>query len=323
MRTVKLFAACAILFALLGAFPNSAPAAAFPDKDITIIIPAKPGGGYDTYAKALQPYLQKYLPRKVNIVLKYMPGAGMMRAATAAYKAKPDGYTLGYFSIPGMVINQLLGNTEYDLKKITWIGRNDQTPYVLAAAKSAPFNTLAEMQKSKEPVVFGSESIGTTTYVMCTVIPEVFKIPYRQVTGYSGSREVIVAVMRGDAQVTTFPVTSLTKFFESGDLKPIFLLDTERSRLIPDTPTTVELGKPNLASLKLNRTIGGPPGIAPDRVKILEEALTKAENDPELKKWSVKTEHDYHPLSGAATKQMIDNIFDEIGRYVELIKKAR
>ena len=52
--------------------------------------------------------------------------------------------------------------------------------------------------------------------------------------------------------MTTFPVTSLYKFFNSGDLKPIFLLDTERSKLVPDTPTTVELGKPNLANLKLS-----------------------------------------------------------------------
>jgi tripartite-type tricarboxylate transporter receptor subunit TctC len=158
---------------------------------------------------------------------------------------------------------------------------------------------------------------------MCTVIPEIFKIPYRQVTGYSGSREVIVAVMRGDAQVTTFPVTSLNKFFESGDLKPIFILDTERSNLIPNTPTTAELGKPNLASLKLNRMIGGPPGIPQDRVKILEEALIKAENDPELMKWSKKTEKDYHPMTGVETKKLVDNIFEEIGRFVELVKKAQ
>ncbi|MCJ7807083.1 MAG: tripartite tricarboxylate transporter substrate binding protein, partial [Clostridia bacterium] len=312
MKTVRLLVLCVMFFSFCMTL-NLAVAADFPEKDITIIIPAKPGGGYDAYAKALQPYLQKYLPQNVNIIIKYMPGAGMTRAATAVYQAKPDGYTIGYFSIPGMVINQLLGNTEYDLKKITWIGRNDQTPYVLAAAKSAPFSTIEEMQKSKEQVVFGSESIGTTTYVMCTVIPEIFKIPYRQVTGYSGSREVIVAVMRGDAQVTTFPVTSLNKFFESGDLKPIFILDTERSKLIPNTPTTVELGKPNLASLKLNRMIGGPPGIPQDRVKILEEALIKAENDPELMKWSRKTEHYYHPMTGAETKKLVVNIFDEIG----------
>jgi len=179
------------------------------------------------------------------------------------------------------------------------------------------------MQKSKTPVVFGSESIGTTDYALLIIIPQVFNIPYRLVTGYNGSREVIVAVMRGDAQMTTFPITSLYKFFNSGDLKPIFLLDTERSKLAPDTPTTVELGKPSLANLKLSRMIGGPPGIPPDRVKILEEALLKAERDPELMKWSKKTEHEFHPMPSVEAKQMVENVFDEIGRYVELIKKAQ
>jgi len=296
---------------------------AFPSKPIVIILPAGPGGGYDAYAKALAPHLKKNLPKKVNIIIKHMPGSGMMRAANAIYRAKPDGHTIGYFSIPGMVIGQLTQKTKYDLRKVTWIGRNDQTPYALTANAKAPFNTIAEMKKHKEPVVFVTQAVGSTTNFICTVIPELMNIPYRTVTGYTGSSQVIVAVMRGDGQLTAFPTTSLYKFYESGDLKPILILDDKRSHLAPNTQTAVELGYPKLTALQLNRLIGGPPGIPADRVKILEQAIMKAEKDPELQKWSKSTEKYYNPLSGAETEKLLNKIFTDMTEFVEIIKKAK
>jgi tripartite-type tricarboxylate transporter receptor subunit TctC len=315
-----LFIPCLLLIFSLAGSPSVF--AAYPEKPIVIILPAAPGGGYDAYAKALAPYLKKNLPNDVDIIIKHMPGAGMMRAANGIYRAKPDGYTIGYFSIPGMLIRQMLGKTGYDLNKVTWIGRNDSSPYQLAAAKNAPFNTIADMQKSKVPIRFASESVGTTDYVMCTIIPELMKIPYRPVTGYHGSREAIVGVMRGDGEVLCYPLSSLYKFFESGDLKPILLLDTKRSPLIPNTQTTVEIGYPDLVNMKLNRMIGGPPGIPADRVKILEEAIIKAENEPGLKKWSQKAERPYHPLSAKETGEFIKKLVPQMEKYVQIVRKA-
>ena len=296
--------------------------AAFPEKRVVIIIPAPPGGGYDAYAKALAPYLQKNLPNNVDIIIKHMPGAGMVRAATAVYKAKPDGYTIGYFSIPGMVIKQKMEKTTYDLQKITWIGRNDVGPWVVSAAKNAPFNTIAEMQKSKTPIRFASESVGTSNFIMCTLVPKLMNIPYRPVTAYKGSGECIVALMRGDGDVNIFPLSTMHPYFSSGDLKPILLLDKERSSLIPDTQTSAEIGFPELVNLSLNRLIGGPPNMPDDRVKTLEEAIIKSENEPELKKWSEKSERFYHPMTAKETKYFIDTLFGQMDKYVTIINEA-
>jgi len=297
-------------------------AAGFPEKRIIIILPAPPGGGYDAYAKALVPHLQKHLPNKVNIIIKHMPGAGMARAGTAVYKAKPDGYTIGYFSIPGMIIKQKMEKMTYDLTKITWIGRNDVGPWVLAAAKNAPFNTIAEMQKSKTPVRFASESVGTSDFIMCTLVPKMMKIPYRPITAYKGSSECVVALMRGDGDVTIFPLSTMHPYFSSGDLKPIMVMTEERSVLIPDTQTSAEVGFPEFADLALNRLIGGPPGIPEDRVKILEEAIIKAENEPEIKKWSEKTKRYYSPLSAKKTSEFVNTLFGRMDGYVKIIEEA-
>ena len=57
---------------------------AFPDKDITFIIPYTAGGGFDRTVRALAPYMEKYLPKKVNVVPRNVAGAGAARASPSS-----------------------------------------------------------------------------------------------------------------------------------------------------------------------------------------------------------------------------------------------
>ena len=84
----------------------SAPAqAAFPEKDITIVIPYGPGGGFDTLTRKLSPYIEEYFAKKsgknynnVKVVPKNMPGASGKKAAVYTSKQKPDGHTVQIFN---------------------------------------------------------------------------------------------------------------------------------------------------------------------------------------------------------------------------------
>ena len=53
------------------------------------------GGGFDLISRMLAPYLEKYLPKKVNVVVKNVAGAGGTVGSIELYDAKPDGYTIG------------------------------------------------------------------------------------------------------------------------------------------------------------------------------------------------------------------------------------
>src|SRR5262245_12450649 len=94
-REFSVLSAAAGISALL---PLPALAAdAYPAKDITFIIPYAAGGGYDTLVRRIAPVMQRFLPRRVNIVPFNMAASGGGRALTSIYRERPDGYTIGLF----------------------------------------------------------------------------------------------------------------------------------------------------------------------------------------------------------------------------------
>src|ERR1044071_1318610 len=56
---------------------------------VKLIVASGPGGGYDTYARSLLPFLQKHIPGKPNIIIQHVPGAGGLQAANFAYSIAP------------------------------------------------------------------------------------------------------------------------------------------------------------------------------------------------------------------------------------------
>src|SRR5882672_1662722 len=81
-------------------------AAVFPAKNIQFIIPYAPGGGFDIYVRVAAPVMQKYLPKNVPIVPINVAAGGGSRGVVQLYRAKPDGYSIAIFNIPGMFILQ-------------------------------------------------------------------------------------------------------------------------------------------------------------------------------------------------------------------------
>ena len=92
--------------AFLAARLASAASAEFPNKNIQFIIPYAPGGGFDVYVRVIAPVMEKYLPKKVSIVPINVAGGGGAKGIGQLYRARPDGYTLGIFNIPGVFILQ-------------------------------------------------------------------------------------------------------------------------------------------------------------------------------------------------------------------------
>ena len=104
----------------------------YPAKNISFVIPDGPGGGFDSYVRAIVPAMERSLPHKVTVVPTNVPGAGGARAASEIFRARPDGAMIGIFNVPGIYIQQQRGNAGFDLEKLTWIGRLGVDHYGLA-----------------------------------------------------------------------------------------------------------------------------------------------------------------------------------------------
>src|SRR3954468_9933840 len=105
-RLLSIVTGMAMLVGMAGPASAAADANYFRGKTMTYIAATAAGGGYDTYARLIARYMQKYLPGS-RILVKNVPGAGHIIGANTIYAARPDGLTLGMFNT-GLIYNQLM-----------------------------------------------------------------------------------------------------------------------------------------------------------------------------------------------------------------------
>ena len=141
---------------------SPAARAAYPEQDITLVIPSVVGGGFDTYARAIIPAMMRNLPNRAAIIPQNVPTLGGGRSASIVYRAKPDGYTIGMFNIPGMLVVQQQGEVSYDLTKIAWIGSMGHDVYGLGVSAKSPFKSVADLKSAAKPIRFTAAGPAST-----------------------------------------------------------------------------------------------------------------------------------------------------------------
>ena len=118
------------LACLVGLCP--AHAQEWPAKDITLIVKTTPGGGLDVVARATAPFIEKHLPRKVNVIVKNVPGASQKVGLMETLRSKPDGYTVDIIDPLDVTVLQTGGQLKgVDTMKINWLGTVDNLTYLL------------------------------------------------------------------------------------------------------------------------------------------------------------------------------------------------
>src|SRR4051812_28633726 len=125
----------------------AAPArAAYPERPITLIVAYSPGGGTDLVARALAPYLEKYLGGGAKLVIVNRPGAGGEIGFAAIANAPADGYTIGFVNTPPLITipiertAQFGGPQRFDL-----LGNIIDDPCNFAVHADSPFRNLKDL----------------------------------------------------------------------------------------------------------------------------------------------------------------------------------
>ncbi len=290
------------LIALISFFIASfSVSAQYPEDDITVIIPYSAGGGFDSYVRGVLPAIQKYLPNSINLIPRNMPGAGGRKGATAIFRARPDGYTIGAFNLPGLLLPHLLEeNVGYDLSEVSWLGRISEDRYSIVVASSSDINSIDDLRALGRPILFTVTGVHSSAHAATMITTNVLGLNARFITGYEGSQNYVLAVVRGDGDVALGPSTSVRSYTETGDLKVIASLSDISP--LESVDTAADLGKPELAKLNVQRMLGGPPNMNTQAHTILSNALIQALVDPELIEWSNSTGLPLAPLSATETE---------------------
>jgi tripartite-type tricarboxylate transporter receptor subunit TctC len=284
----------------------------FPEDNISIIIPYGPGGGFDTTVRVFAPYFAAQLGEGVNVLPQNMPGTGGRRGTAMIYRANPDGYTVGILNLPGLVLPSILGErVDYQLRDMSWIGRIESQDYVLLVQADSDIHSLEDL-KGQDKITFVSIGYGTTVLAAIQIVAEQMGLMDKELiflTGYEGTSDQLVALVRGDGNATISPISTAVQYVRSGNLRPLAVTGENRNRNFPDTPTFAELGYPGLTPLNVQRSLAGPPGLDPVVLNLLREAFIRVMEDPEFKAAAAQAQMDVAPLTGDLAAAEIDANF--------------
>lgn len=261
-------------------------------KVITYIVSTKPGGGYDTYARLIGKYMQKYIPG-ATVIVKNVPGAGNIIGANETYLAKPNGLTIGSFNT-GLIYSQIVGSDgiRFDLAKYSWIGKASSEIRVFIVGTNTPYKTIKEVLENKGPLKIACSGVGTASYNDTLIVAAATGANLKAIPGYEG-RESEMAMMRGEVVGQIGSYIGLTSFIKAKECRVLLQIAAKKHKELNDVPLASELGIPEtgkkLLSIiagmaELGRFTAAPPNIPAGRLQVLRDAYRKALTDPGLLK---------------------------------------
>jgi tripartite-type tricarboxylate transporter receptor subunit TctC len=296
----------------------------FKGKTLTWIVSTGAGGGHDFYARLIAKHMQKYLP-ETNIIVKNVPGAGHIIGANTVYNSPADGLTIGSFST-GLVYAQIvkMQGIQFDLGKMSWIGKAASDARILTVSKKSPFKTLADMKNPDQPVLFVTSGIGSGSYIEAHMVARAFGMNAKFLTGYSGNQGHL-SMMRGETHATMDGLESSLPLVERGD--GFFMLQFGKEmagvtdgRDVADTDDAKTIVALLEAQSLLARITAGPPGIPKERLEFLRESYRKTLESPELLADAAKAKRTIKPSFGEDVSGAIQRALAQKPHVVELLQ---
>ena len=293
-----------VLVGLLDIVPHQAKAestqsaqAFFQGKTVTLIVPYGAAGGYEYWAAALKPYLEKALgASRIDIVNK--PGGGGLVGEDNLYQATPDGLTIGEVNGGGSIFAQIIDKpgVNFDMTKFGWLGSPDVETTITAARSGAPYKSFADMWKLRggaDKVVGLSAGYGGEDYVGTALPLATFGIPYQMLVAYQGSSAAKAGLLRGDGDIASYGYSVFRPFIQSNSVVALYITAANPSTLLPGLPTIVQLAgqyklsQTNIHTLEvfahavnMGKDWAAPPGVPADRLEFLRTAFRQAAQDP-------------------------------------------
>lgn len=294
MKIGRLLVAVAALGLVAAHFDGPARAEQYPSKAVNAIVGFAPGGGIDTYARALSAAISPFINDQPLVVVN-RPGGAQVPAMKTVAQANPDGYTLQVFSVGSGLFATMLRDRGVDpFKDFTPVAQIGDNHLVLLASRKAghktPQDIIAAVKKANEEgrkVRWGHAGRGGITYMAAVawlikngVFDMVQDVPFR------GGSEARVAIIGDQVEFASVALTNITGFEDQLNVVGIFSAEREPTK--PDVPTLGDLGSA-YTPMSNPVIIVGPAGMSQDRVTILAEAIKKATETSTYKELTAKS----------------------------------
>jgi len=289
----------------------------YPNKPITIIADWGAGGGMGTTLRTLAPKFQEITGVPLNMIYGVKGGNGLV-ANQKVMKEPADGYTMFDFS-PDFVINSILkrGNHDYSLAVPCVRLQKDTSAWHVRA--DSPFKTIEDLignaRKNPGKLVVGGIGKATMEELIVGAFAEAAGIEVKYVS-FNGAPESVAALLGGHIDVYHDEPGPVAANMESGQLRTLLVMAEKRLRLLPDVPSSVELGY-QVTSGRY-RALGVKKGTPEERLKYLAQAFIDAMDTPEYRKLEKDWFLEHRPGGPEELAKERDN---DVKAYTAVLKK--
>ena len=274
-----------ILIAFLMA-PLTALGQAYPSKPVRMIVPFGAGGMMDTVARAMGNRLGEALGQPV--VIDNRGGGGGTIGADVVAKAAPDGYTVVLTGGPPHGVYPLfIKNVPFDMiRDFSPIIIFCTAPQVLVVHPSLPATSVKELvdyaKKNPGKLSYGTSGIGSPHHLGGLLLNRAAGIDMVHIA-YKGGGPALNDVLGGQLQVAMLALSTINPHVRSGKLRLLAVLEAQRAKAVPDTPTVAEAGYPGYAVPDTWMGLLGPANLPAAIVNQLNAAVLKAVAHPDVR----------------------------------------
>jgi tripartite-type tricarboxylate transporter receptor subunit TctC len=306
-------------------FSNYAYPQAYPARNVSLMVAYPAGGATDVGARIVTSLAEKELGQPIVVLNK--AGAGGQVGWTELAKQKPDGYYIGFVNLP------VMNATILDPERKTTFGIDSFTPIinqvidlsVVYVKPDGPFKSMKdvinEARKRPGEIRAGSTGMFSDDHLSILMLEKLEKVKFR-IVQFDGDVPQLTALLGGQIDVSFMNTGGLNPRVKAGQIKPILVLDRERSKFYPDVPTSVETGYPSLISSS-TRGIVGPKGVPEPIVTKLQAVFQKAMNHPEHVEKMEKAGLEVKVMVGEEYAKYIKNLHENLKPLMEEALKAR
>jgi tripartite-type tricarboxylate transporter receptor subunit TctC len=320
---VWLAAGPVVLGLVLGWAPGPA-SAAFPERDITVVVPWAAGGGTDTLARTLAKNSKKYFGVNMTVVNR-VGGVGVI-AMNSVATSKPDGYTVGLVT-DYLSLYTMLGISELSYRDFDLVALLNRSPAGISVRMDSPYKTLKDMldyaKANPGVLTAGHAGPGQAWHLAMASLALKYGLKFAYVP-FDGSAPVRTALVGGHVSVATTGIDEVLQFYQAKQLRILGVNSLTRVSAFPDVPTFAEAGFPLENPIYAWRGLAVAKGTPPDVLKVLRDGFRQAAEDPEYIKLMetlalprTYAEYDKFGEFLAATEKTLGPVLDSVG----LLKK--
>jgi tripartite-type tricarboxylate transporter receptor subunit TctC len=308
-------------------------------KQITLIVGAGPGGGYDLQARVAARHLGRHIPGhpaivvqnlaarhlgkhiagNPTIIVQNMPAAGGLAATQHIYNVAPkDGTVIGLVQ-RGMLLAKWTSpaGARFEIEKFGWLGSLTSETAMVTAFHTAPHSTAQDLFERE--LIVGGTAGGADPETSPKLYNALLGTKFKIVAGYESTTRIALAMERGEVQgLADWSLSSIKS------MRPDWLRDKQIKLLmqgalqkhpeLPDVPSALDFVKNDTDRKVLQlyftqktaaRPVIAPPGLPPERLAILRNAFRALATDEAFLAEGAKASMDVSPISGEEMEKIV------------------